>query len=343
MAVGLRGVIKGASYQLFRYGGLNWFSRNFLHSNSLLVLVYHGVVTEDHSSEPFLYRNTVSAREFDEQLRLLKRLFSPISASDLLAYFEQQRPLPPRPVLITFDDGYRNNLTQAAPVLKRYGVPALFHLATSYINSQAILWPDEVNLRVLGWQRPRIPLPASVGDAEVPSTDRVELAHHIRALCKQLPEEGRVAYLDQLRQEPCPLLERTDPDLFAFLSWPEACSLAALGFEIGSHTVSHPILTKITPPALEWELRESRMEIERRLGQPCPYIAYPNGQHTDYSPAVVDRVQQYYRLGFAATNSYAPLSGDRFTLSRINVPGHQPISVFESRISGLYAILSKVM
>ena len=118
--------------------------------NGILILCYHGVVPDSHSGE-FLYRNTVSAREFSNHLEFLSRWFHFISPGELTAAAIEGTPLPHRPVLISFDDGYRNNLMYAVPVLRKFGISALFSIVTGLIGTANVLWTEAVNLCVLYW------------------------------------------------------------------------------------------------------------------------------------------------------------------------------------------------
>jgi len=85
------------------------------------------------------------------------------------------------------------------------------------------------------------------------------------------------------------------------MGWPELGELAQAGWEIGSHSVTHPKLTRIGPEALAGELRESRAEIERRLGGRCDTLAYPFG---DVNAAVIEAAAQ---AGYAAAGSVSSL------------------------------------
>jgi peptidoglycan/xylan/chitin deacetylase (PgdA/CDA1 family) len=342
-------LLKRAFFSAARYSGMNWVLRSTRGSRAFLTLCYHGVVTDDHPEELFLYRNTVSLRDFQFQLEFLTRHFHPISVSDLVRHLHTGAPLKPRAALVTFDDGYRNNWTHAAPLLLKYAVPAMFNVTTGYIGRAGVLWPDEVNLRVLDWPQSTIPCPSrenTLATLEVPqgAGDRVGLAEKIRAACKGLSEEARLDYLNVLRQVPCPMLDRRDRELFDFLSWDDVRSLTHAGFEIGSHTVTHPILTQIPAELLDYELKESKARIEAETGRHCTCLVYPNGQAPDFSATVVDAARRTgYLLGFSATGSYTSLDGDRYALSRIGVPGHQPPAVFESRTSGLHTWVKNIL
>jgi peptidoglycan/xylan/chitin deacetylase (PgdA/CDA1 family) len=143
---------------------------------------------------------------------------------------------------------------------------------------------------------------------------------------------------------PCRLLDQRDHELFDFLSWDDVRSLAQAGFEIGSHTVSHPILTQIAADQLDSELRESKARIEAETRGHCTCLVYPNGQAPDFSASVAEAARRAgYLLGFSATGSYASLDDDHFALSRIGVPGHQPPAVFESRTSGLHTWVKNIL
>src|SRR3954454_13977229 len=147
------------------YAGINGALRTYSR-NCLAVACYHGVVPDEHPHE-YDYRNTVSVRAFARQMELLTRWHKPVSAADIRDHIEKGTSLPARPVLVTFDDGYRNNLVHAAPVLERYGVPALISVTTGYVASKRLLWCEELRLRVLHWPKPKLPMPQSQPDVSM--------------------------------------------------------------------------------------------------------------------------------------------------------------------------------
>ena len=103
------------------------------HSRDALVLVYHGIFDEE-KPEPFRYHHT--AAEFEAHLDWLGTRCTPVALADFARWKRGEwRPRKP-PVLVTFDDGYRNNAVLAAPMLKRKGIPALFFLASGYIDER---------------------------------------------------------------------------------------------------------------------------------------------------------------------------------------------------------------
>jgi peptidoglycan/xylan/chitin deacetylase (PgdA/CDA1 family) len=319
--------------------GFNWVLRKTL-GGRLLVLCYHGVVAADHPDEYFLYRNTVSAAQFDRQLAMVKKWFRPVAASDVARWVHGKGDLPERAVLITFDDGYRNNLTLAAPILLKHGVPALISVTTGYIGTGRMLWTDELNRRILHSAAKTIPLPGGeTRPAGQGREERIELAESVRRKAKRLSDEDRRAYLEALRALPV-----EEPfgggELYEFLSWNDVRKLHSLGFEIGSHTAEHPILSRVAPQELARELCSSKAAIERESGAECSTIVYPNGGTADVSDAVIEAAEAAgYRLGFLLTAGINR-GGEHFLrLTRINIPGHLPDSLFAAQVSGLYTVL----
>ena len=215
-----------------------------LHKSDLLVLNYHGV-GKKRWPDRWSYGNCDDADSFRAQLRWLKQILEPTDLAGLGRWYNREWAGRKAPVLITFDDGYRNNLTVAAPILKEEGVPAVFFLATGLIGASRTLWNDEIRVRVLNWPEFEIRLPSGAS-ATVPfeSQARRGFADEANQACKRLPDERRTAYLEYLRSKTPSFDTMDDPEARAFMTWHEARELANMGFEVGSHTVEHVILSQ---------------------------------------------------------------------------------------------------
>lgn len=310
--------------------------------NRLLVLCYHGVVSEQQKEEAYRFRNTVSIKEFRCQMEVVVRKFTPISPEDVLAWLAGKGDLPAFPILVTFDDGFRNNLTCAAPILREMGIPALVAVTTGYIGTRNMLWAQELNERILSWPWKRVPVPGSGEDEGMPDdpNERIHLADRMRRLCKMISNEEREAYLDRLRIHDLTVSSAIEEELFEFMTWDDVRSLHRQGISIGSHTVTHPILSRLTAQALSWELRESKATIERELQAACRWMIYPNGGQEDVSPAVYSACRDVgYEAGLLLCGTINSGDVHPFMLDRIPIPGHLPDYVFQSRISGLYSLL----
>jgi peptidoglycan/xylan/chitin deacetylase (PgdA/CDA1 family) len=229
--------------------------------------------------------------------------------------------------------------------LRKHGVPAIFFLSTGYIDGGGLYWYDELRLRLPAWRAGEIRLPGAGERRPWPAeaAARRTLAQRISASLKMVPNEGRLEYLDYIRREtPQWNAEDGEREIMRPMKWEEARALAAQGFALGSHTVSHPILSRLDREALRRELRASKSRIEEAAGAACFAIAYPNGKTRDISPAVVAETEAAgYDLGFAMDERLHSLRGDRYRISRVSAPGHAPLGALRVRASGLHALLDR--
>jgi peptidoglycan/xylan/chitin deacetylase (PgdA/CDA1 family) len=309
-----------------------------LHQRDLVVLNYHGVVPDEYALNPLLHPNVIGVSEFSRQMALVSRFFDPIRASELRSWQAGRG----RAVLVTFDDGYRNNLTHAAPVLERFGISALITICPGYVGQKRMLWPDEVQWRALWWPEKMIPTPP-YREQRVPDSfpERLALAIRVRECCKRLRYEQLNDYLGRLRKHP---LREPVEEVHALLSWDQVLTLKSRGFNIGSHTLEHPILSQLPRDKLLRELRDSKSIIERRTGCECAFFAYPNGGAADVSPSVVEEVRRAgYQFAFTVTGRVAAPEDEPLLLDRIYVPGLISAAEFDGRISGLYSALKRCL
>jgi len=312
-----------------------------LRRSDLLVLKYHGVLAQSRADR-WSYENAVDADSFRSQLRWLKQHLAPTDLAGLRRYYKGEWTERKPPVLVTFDDGYGNNLTVAAPILREEAVPALFFLITGYVGTPRVLWNHEVLMRVLHWPELEIAMPSG-GPSTLPPEPHARRAFSdkINEACKRLTEERLAEYLQFLRGKTPSVEVMDDPEARAFLRWDEVRELAGMGFEIGSHTAEHPILSRMTRARVATELRESKAAIERELGQPCSAIAYPYGSAREVNETVFEEVRTSgYDWAFMTTPVWQKAGGDTHRISRIGFPGHTDLATFKFYASGLHTRLS---
>lgn len=275
---------------LFRIGVLSALGR--VHRNSLTVLNYHRV--EDHSKPGFdTYRSNVSATPelFAAQMEYVKQHYNVITCDHLVAWLERQVKLPPYPVLITFDDGYKDNLIHAYPILKQHGFSAVIFLATAYIGRSIPFYWDYVAYCFYHTQKDSTQLTPHTFISWCDNASRDRAISRWISLVKQLPEEEKQERIHALSAE----FNLSIPEgVFAGLSltWDQVREMHGSGVEFGAHTVNHPILTRIPLSKVAVELADSKSKVETELGRPVVSFAYPNGQAADFSPSIVELVRK---------------------------------------------------
>lgn len=309
-----------------------WRTLKGWRSRSMLSLCYHAVLSDEN---PTRDGNAVSQTTFRRQLEFLGRHFQFVSLDQFSTRLDT-KPSGRPPLLITFDDGYRNNLSVAAPVLLELGIPAVFFLTTGYIDTSRLLWPLEMDLRLLCSTGSSIPMPNSASDQVTIPAKPFALAQQLRRLLKAMPDQDRRSYLEIFSAATKLDPGRVDPERHTFLSWEECRRLQSLGFELGSHTVEHPILSRLCPKSLATELGASRAHMLKELGTEAASLAYPNGGPDDYNSEVIDASRQAgYSLAFAVGDRFhQPLAPHHFAIQRIIVQGGISHTEFSFIMSG---------
>jgi len=333
--------IAGVVWQFADRAGLNRAYRK-RNAGRLLAVSYHGVLPPAELVDRPLSPDLVSTADLARQLESLVRHYQPLSISDLTRWYHGDTSFTRPPALITFDDGFRNNLLHAAPILTSMGIPALFNVCTGHVGTDRMLWSDEIIGQVLSWPEPSMPLP-NTGARLLLSDDRSEcltLADRLVQRCKRIPHTALLAYLEALRRR-----NRLAPgnDGTAFMSWDEVRQMKKRGFDIGSHTVDHPVLTQIPASEIAAQMTNSKRELEHQLGSECSCIAYPNGGPSDVSPAVTAAARVAgYTFGFTVSGGMSTVNDDALALDRTYVGNGTSMAEFRSRTSGFHFALKRI-
>jgi peptidoglycan/xylan/chitin deacetylase (PgdA/CDA1 family) len=314
-------LLKRAAFEMAQRSGFNALARQLLRRR-LVVLCYHSVISDDAPLDPRT-NIAVTTSQFELHLRELAASFTPVSAGQVIAAGYYDLPLPPRAVLVTFDDGYRNNLELAAPLLLKYEIPAIFFVTTGLIGTRELLWTHEIVERVAAWPKTRL-TSKCLGIAELPQDDfrRVEVGRSIVDACKRMSNKHRMELLTAIRTFDFEISDHWKRELYDFMTWDEVRQLKQLGFEIGAHTIDHPILTSLCDSEMSRQLAESKQTLEREVKEKCLSVAYPNGSVLDFSDTVIRAATDAgFRLGFTLCErgnlaAYNPLAIDRVCVTR---------------------------
>ena len=319
-----------------------------------VVLTYHGVLPAGYKiTDPSLDGSLVSADSFRRQLRFLKNQYNVISPEEFLLCCEAGYELPPRSVLLTCDDGLRNSLFDMLPILQEAGLTCLFFVTgASLANTPTMLWYEELYLMFLaGSENFTLELLEIGLQADTSRQEKRSLWWELvrKLSCHDL--DRRRTFLERIRMQ-LGLSERWDAEYredpvlsrrFLVLNPAELQQFAAAGMCIGAHTLSHPMLSQLSPELAWSEISESKHDLEQALGRKISALAYPFGD----SPSVASReIQMAERAGFqcAFLNVGAGFGTQtpRFALPRMHVTAKMTIAEFEAHISGFHRSLQEL-
>lgn len=299
--------------------------------------MYHRLA--EVSSDPWSL--CVKADHFAEHLEVLKGAGYPLRLQQLIQTIRDGN-IPSRGVVITFDDGYADNLHQAKPLLERYDVPATVFITTGQVGEKGEFWWDElerlllqpdtlpdicilkINSSTYKWKLDMAAFYSGADRSEDRSRKPWEAQPHSRlafyySVWKQLrdlPENQRKQVLDEILN-----WSGADQTVRATHRALLPEEVIALGegelIEIGAHAVNHPILSVQSRQTQQYEIQKCKVDLEKMLGRRVNSFAYPYGE---YTPEVIKLIQE---AGFCCACSTREQSvwwqTDRFQLPRFEV------------------------
>jgi peptidoglycan/xylan/chitin deacetylase (PgdA/CDA1 family) len=319
-----------------------------------IILMYHriGAAGEDP------WGITVSARHFEEQLEILRRRRRVLQLRELVGQLAAGE-LSPDCAVVTFDDGYADNLCLAKPLLDRFAVPATVFVTTGAVGRKKEYYWDELGRLLL--QPGLLPVTLHLELAgkthdwalqSAASYSKDDAAAYKQWLAWQAPPTKRHALYLELWHLLQPMEEDVCEQVLAHLrSWAgipadmrndrrtltegELRMLAAGDLvEIGAHSITHASLPTQTSVVRDDEIRQSKASLERWLGRPITSFAYPYGDHDEAS------VEAVRRAGFVCActtvNDAVHRNANHFRLPRIQV-GDWDGEEFAQRLSSRFA------
>jgi peptidoglycan/xylan/chitin deacetylase (PgdA/CDA1 family) len=250
--------------------------------NGMYCLNYHriGDKTDTQYDENVFSCNKES---FELQLTYFSDFFHLISLSEALEIIKTKKTCTQRYLLLTFDDGYADNFTEAYPLLKKHNIPAVFFIATDYVESNLVPWWDQVAYMVNNSCKKTLSL-QFMGRETIILKDRVRAT---KSILKHIKVETKLTIEDvlfNLKKETGVSFVPSNADgKSLFMTWAMIKEASMNGIDIGSHTCSHQLLSNLSFPDQIAELRLSKELLEKKTGKPILSLAYPVGSSSSYN------------------------------------------------------------
>ena len=311
---------------LYYSGGLALYRALFVR-NKAMVLMYHRILPSGERRmppvQPGMY---VTVETFRRQIQFLKTHFTVVSLGELVRRVAEGRNVH-RCCVVTFDDGWLDNVEHGYPVLEQYSVPATIFLAAAYVGTKRWFWPEE-----LSWCLAKLHNGAvKIGDLPLvlrkelgrvglgtPSSLEESIEWAVRTLKKKPPEQ-RMEFIRQLKEE-CGLRKHCNRLL---MNWHEVRELGKSGLiEFGSHTMNHVLLDQLQVTDAQGEIDISREVIERKSSRKCMFFAYPNGNYNERTLSLVGT--EGFTAALTTKRGYVAPDSPLLQLPRIAV--HEDVS-----------------
>lgn len=284
------------------------------------ILFWHGV---DQRVNPDVEQEIFDVEVFQQQIAYLNKHYEIISIEEFENRLNANR-FSNKEVVLTFDDGYANNLYVVAPILNKLHLPFTVFVSVEHVE-KGLFFPTSVNRIITkgaGLQRISIP---SKGLEFILSNEkeRNQACDTISHLLKTLPvREVKTITNDLIGNVDSSTWEELKNRYKSVrpMTWDEVKKISDTGTTIGSHCMWHICChEKQDEKELEFQISESKQQLEHHLGKKCNYFAYPNGDYTDFSNTCV---LSNYKLGFSTKGSVFITNDNHAIVPRIGVPGN---------------------
>lgn len=280
-------------------------------SAKFVVLTYHRVRPQTDPLSP----DMCDVPRFESQLATMSRWFNVMPLAEAVRR-SQSGDLPQRTVCITFDDGYRDNVDIALPMLRKYGLHATFFIATGYLGD-GIMWNDQVIETVRRRETGDWDL-SEFGLGVRPMSDvesRRQVMRELIAKLKHQTPVQRQQWADTLAQQITEPMERI------MMTRDEVRSLHDAGMAIGGHTVTHPILSLLDAPEARAELANGKQALEVLTDSEIELFAFPNGKAgADYESQHADLARDVgFSAAFTTMWGHATDTSPKFELPRVGL------------------------
>src|SRR5581483_4319177 len=252
-------------------GMLKWAAR--LRTQGVAILMYHSVLDNEEEQRLVLGGIAHSPAVFRQQIEAIARHYDPISLDDLLSFVREGKSVPTRAVVVTFDDGYADNLEVAVPILNQVGVPATFYITVDCVETARLPWPSRLRYpfftsKERAWRQGdsrAFPLDgeASRNQAYLQACDE----------CAKLTGAAQNEFLERIERElnaAIPISTETK-----MLTWDQARALRKKGHIVGSHTMTHPNMAYVSLEDARRELLQSKQKLDAQMGEPVTHFSYP--------------------------------------------------------------------
>ena len=294
-----------------------------LSDDGIAIFLFHGVITRQrHRVRNYTGKHLL----LDPFALCMKRMAQegrPLSMDDVLAHCDSGEPFPPRAFAITFDDGFENNLSVAAPVLANLGIPMMIYATSGFVEHNGMSWIDRIEYAVE--DAPAQSLAVDWVESAFPLSDaasRIEFLKAVRRYVKNDPRCDANAFADAL----CERLGKpgrlsSDDPLDLKMSWQQIRAAHEGGLvSFGGHSHTHPILSFLSSERLAEELDSSLGLLQSRSGIGPTHFSYPEGLEHCYSQNVIDELRSRdVRCSPTAIDGINAAGADPFHLRRIMV------------------------
>jgi peptidoglycan/xylan/chitin deacetylase (PgdA/CDA1 family) len=312
----------------------------YFNRRSVVILWYHGICDDNFTLLSDYDERHIPTSVFNKQLLYLKNHgYTFINMTDLIDILHNTKNKPKRLACLTFDDGYENVIKNAYPLMVKYGARGCLYIIPSLIETRDPLWTDLIDIVL--WKNTESHF-KFLFDQEInyPTNSRMEIAAAIIDIKKKLRSVSNERRLELLKQFRITNPEDI-PEDFLISNWNQLKNLNQDILEIGSHSLTHPNLDKLSKQnEFQQEINLSKYMIEKKLHHKVDHFCYPAGAFNNSLKSMVKEAGYTTGVSIIPGLNNNNDKTDFFELRRISIKSD--MTYFKTAITGFYAAIFKL-
>ena len=309
-------------------------------SKKLRILCYHRVLDLDR--DEFEFNDDLvdaTSSEFEQQMQFVSKHFNAVTFEKLTEY-KKKGSFPRNSLIITFDDGYKDNYEIAYPILKKYGIPATIFLVTDYIGDNKAFWWDKIDYYIKKTNEKEVAFELNGRAIKYDLSNRGKKLYAIKNI-NEIVTELRNNNRDREAEEILNQLEESlnvdiSPSVIKdhILSWDNVREMLNEGIEFGSHTARHRIMTNLSFEEIKDEIADSSHKIEQETAKAPRVFAYPAGLYNKDCIKALEQSEIEFGCSYNsfAANKIESLYKNPYELKRMDVVFGNGMKMFKANL-----------
>lgn len=300
----------------------------FFYRNTIPILMIHGVIDDSKQYAWTPGWERLTTKQLDNGLTILSRYFNFISYDDAIAMLASEIPMKPYSMVLTFDDGYQNNLTHAHPITSKHHAPSMYFIATEAAKHNTPYWIDRLDYALQFSGKEEIAVEIGSVSQLIHISDRALYPRDYQLLRLKLKSTYTndwdlltklTQFLDDFEKK----TGKSIQEISSFDDWSRVINENQLSrlpndISVGSHTVNHVRLDDLELEKLTDEVIESKKNLERIVHKPCIHFCYPNGNYSTTASSILKK--NAYKSAVTTISGINKKNANLFTLKRISFP-----------------------
>lgn len=298
---------------------------NRLSKDNISIFLFHGVIKKNLYKVRNYNRKHILENEFYSLLKDLRTIGAPLSMDECYQHILNAVPFPKNSFVITFDDGFENNSSVAAPILEDLKIPSIFYITTGFIENNWMSWVDQIDYAIENTNRKSIELSFLDGEFKISSVEeKISFLKMFRGFAKENKNffSNKVYFINEIF-DVCDVeyISSHSSEIDLKMNWEQVIKLDSSPlFDIGAHTHSHPVMTFISDEECKQEIDISINKLGKKLGKSIRHFSYPEGLSHCFNENIIEYLKEKKILvSPTAVDGVNSLTTDLFHLKRITV------------------------